>query len=134
LPPPSHALGNQGSLVLGHRRTDLSQQLIMRIITHRPLDKLNATATLGAFIDQEQLMHIVARSTIRGGDQHTGTGGHGSAISESIKTGALESGATRAVITVDVRVGDIPIGVRRHVIAETTALLFNRLVLLLTRR
>ena len=39
-----------------------------------------------------------------------------------------------AVITVDVLVGDIPIGVRRDVITETTELLFNRLVLLLTRR
>jgi hypothetical protein len=106
----------------------------MRIITHRPLDKLNATATLGEFINREHLMDIVARSTIRGSDQHTGKGGHGSAIAESIKTGARESGATIAVITVDVLVGDLPIGVRRHVITETTELLFNRLVLLLTRR
>jgi hypothetical protein len=106
----------------------------MRIITHGPLDKLDATATLGEFIDQEHLMDIVARSTIRGGDQHICKGGHGSPISESIKTGALECGATIAVITVDVLIGHRPIGVRRNVIAETTELLFNRLVLLLTRR
>jgi hypothetical protein len=91
LPPPSQALGNQGPLVLGHRRADVSPQLSMRISTHRPLDTRNATATLGACIAHEHLMDIVARSTIRGGAQHTGQGGHGSAIAESIKTGALEA-------------------------------------------
>ena len=88
----------------------------MRIITHGPLDKLDATATLAEFIDQEHLMDIVARSTIRGGDQHTGKGGHGRPVSESIETGALEGGAAIAVITVEVLVGHLPIGVRRHVL------------------
>jgi hypothetical protein len=59
LAPSAHAFGNQGPLVLGHGGTDLSQELIRRIITHGPLDKLDTTATLGECIDQEHLMHIV---------------------------------------------------------------------------
>jgi hypothetical protein len=134
LAPPSHALSNQGALVFSDGRADLSQQLIRRIITHGPLDKLDATATLAEFIDQEHLMDVVARSTIRSGAQHTGKGGHGCPVSEAIETGALEGGAAIAVITVDVLVGHIPIGGRRNVSVETTELLFNRLVLVLTRR
>jgi len=33
----------------------------MGVITHRPLDELDSTAALGEFIDQEHLMHIIAR-------------------------------------------------------------------------
>jgi hypothetical protein len=106
----------------------------MRIITHGPLDTLDATATLAECIDQEHLMDIVARSTIRGGAQPTGQGGHGRPVSESLETGTLEGGAAIAVITVDGLVGPIPIGGRRHVIVETTELLCNRLGLVLTRR
>jgi len=113
----SHALGKQGPLVLGHGGADLSQQLIMRIITHGPLDKLDATASLGEFVDQEHLMHLVTREAIGRSHQHACKGGHRRPISESIKTGALEGGATIAVITVDVLVGHRPIGARRHVIA-----------------
>jgi hypothetical protein len=106
----------------------------MGVITHRPLDELDPTAPLGEFIDPEHLMHIIARSTIWGGDQHTVHRGHGHPIPESIQTGALERGTTIPVIAVNVLVGHSPLGVRRHVLAETTELLFNRLVLWLTRR
>jgi len=117
LAPSSHALGNQGPLVLGHGGADVSKPLILRIITHGPLDTLDATASLGAFVDQEHLMHIVTRSAIGRSHQHACKGGHRRPISESIKTGALEGGAPRAVITGDVRVGHRPIGARRNVIA-----------------
>jgi len=134
LAPPTHALSNEGPLGLGDGRTDLQEPLIMRGITQGPLDTLNATAALGECIDQEHLMHIVTRQAIRGSDQHTLHGGHGHAIPEAMPPGTLECGATLAVITVDVLIGHRPIGVRRNVIAETTELLCNRLVLLLTSR
>ena len=111
LAPPSHALGNQGALVLGHGGANLQQQLIMRIITHGPLDKLDPTATLGEFIDQEHLMHIVACQAIGRGDQHTFKGGHGRPVAEAIETGTLECGTAVAVIAIDVLVGDMPIRV-----------------------
>ena len=51
LAPSAHPLGNQGPLVLSHGRADLSQQMSMRVITHRPLDKLDPPAALGEFVD-----------------------------------------------------------------------------------
>ena len=127
-------LGNQRALILRDGRAHLSQQLIMVGITHGALDKCDPTAPLGAVIDQEPLMDIVACETIRGGEQDTCKGSHGRPVSEAIETGAVQFGAALTVITVDVLVGHRPIGVRRNVIAQTTELLFNRLVLLLTSR
>jgi hypothetical protein len=106
----------------------------MRIITHGPFDKCDPTTPLAEFIDQEHLMHIVACSTIWCGDQHTFKSGHGRPIPEAIETGAVELGPTIAVIAIDMLVGDVPIGVRRHIVAEATQLMLNRLLLLLTRR
>jgi hypothetical protein len=117
LAPASHALGNQGPLVLGHGGADVSKQLIMRISTPGPLDTRDATASLGAFVDQEHLLHIVTRAAIGRRQQHACKGGQRRPISEALKTGALEGGATLAVITGDVLVGHRPIGARRHVIA-----------------
>jgi hypothetical protein len=89
----------------------------MGILTHGPLDKLDATAPLGACIDQEHLRHIVTREAIGRSQQHACKGGHRRPIAESIKPGALEGGATRTVITGEVLVGPRPIGARRNVIA-----------------
>ena len=113
----SHPLGNQGPLVLRHGRADLSQQRIMRGITHRPLDTLDPTAALGACVDEEPLMHIVARSAIGGGEQHTFHGCQGHPIPESIQTGTLARGTAGASLTIEVLVGHLPSGMRRHVIA-----------------
>ena len=47
LAPPSHALGNQGAFILGHGSANLQEQLIMGIVTHRPLDKLDRDSRAG---------------------------------------------------------------------------------------
>ena len=132
--PPTHALSHAGPLGLGDGRTAWHEQGIRRGITHGPLDTLNTTAALGACIDQEHVRHLVTRQAIRGSAQHPCHGGHGHAIPEAIQTGTLACGATLAVITVAGLIGPRPIGVRRHVSAETTALRCNRLVLVWTSR
>ena len=98
------------------------------------LDKLDATAPLGEFIDQEHLMDIVASQAIRGCDQDAFNDCHGDAISQPVEPRSLESGAAVSVVAVDVLVGDMPIGVRGDSVTETAKLLVNRLVLLLTGR
>jgi len=134
LAPPSHALGNQGPLILRDRTANLQEQLIMRVITHRTLDKLDPTAALGEFIDQEHLMDIIAGQAIRGSDQDTFEGRHGGPIPETIEPGSVEGSPAIAVITIDVLFGDLPLGVCRRVVAEAMQLLVNRLLLLLTAR
>src|SRR5437764_7741905 len=44
LPTTTHPLSNQGSLVFGDSPADLQEQLIMRILAHRTVDKLDLTA------------------------------------------------------------------------------------------
>jgi hypothetical protein len=41
-----HPISNQRALVLGHSPPDLQEQLIMRILAHRTINKLNTTASL----------------------------------------------------------------------------------------
>src|SRR5262249_2948566 len=98
----------------------------MRIITPRPLAKLDPTAALGACVDKEHLMHIIAGQAIWGGDQEACKGRHGGPIPETIETGPVECGPAIAIIPIDVRIGDMPLGMRGHVIAESTQLLVNR--------
>ena len=83
----------------------------MRIITHGPLDKLDTAATLGEFIDQEHLRHIVPCSAIGRSHQYACKGGHRCPVSESVKTGTLERGVTVAIIAIEVLVGNRPIRV-----------------------
>src|SRR5580765_8472641 len=104
----------------------------MRIITHGPLDKLDTTATLGEFVDQEHLMHRVPCEAIGRSHQHACKGGHRCPVSESVKTGTLERGAAGAVIAINVCVCTMPIRLERHVGVQAAALLLNRLMLLLT--
>ena len=104
----------------------------MRIITHGALDKLDTAATLGEFIDQEHLMHIVPCEAIGRSHQHAFKGGHRCPVSESVKTGTLERGAAVAVLAIDVLVCNMPIRLERHVGVQAAEVLLNRLMLLLT--
>jgi hypothetical protein len=132
LAPSAHALGNQGPLVLGHGGADVSQELIMRIIAHGPLDTLDATAALGECVAQEHLRHIVPCEAIGRRHQHACKGGHRRPISESVKTGTLARGAAVAVIALEGLVCNLPSRLERHVGMQAAALLLNRLMLLLT--
>jgi hypothetical protein len=106
----------------------------MGIGAHRSLDKRATTTPLGACIDQEHLMDIVARAPIGGGDQDACKGCHGAAISQSIETRPLERGAAVAVVAGEGLVGDMPIGVGGDRVTETAELLINGRGLLLTGR
>jgi hypothetical protein len=106
--------------------------LSMRIITHGPLDTLDTTATLGEFVDQEHLIHLVPGSAIGRSHQDAFQGGHCCPVSAAVKTGTLERGAAVAVIAIDGLVRNLPIRLERHVGVQAAELLLNRLMLLLT--
>ena len=130
----SHPLGDQGALILSHSATNLEEQLVMRIVIHRALDKLDPTAALDEFIDQEHLMDIVAGQAIGSCDHHACNSRQGGSIAEAIKTRTLEGSTAIAVIAVDMLLGDMPVGVRRDVVTQAAELLFDRLLLVLTAR
>jgi hypothetical protein len=106
----------------------------MRSITQGPRDTLDPTTALGECVDSEPLLPLVACEAIRGGQQHPGYGCQGDALPESIQTGTLEGGTAGAILTLDGRVGPIPIGMRRPVSTSTTKWLCKRLGLVVTRR
>jgi len=80
MPAPAHARGNQGPLVLRHRPPNLQQELLVRIMTHRPFQEFDLTSPLREFIDQQHLMDLVACQAIGGGDEDPLKGSHGGPI------------------------------------------------------
>lgn len=60
LSSPSHAFSNQTAFIFGDSSTNLSQQLIVGIMTHGLIDKLDVATPTFEFLNQEHLMHIIA--------------------------------------------------------------------------
>jgi len=134
LATPSHPFRNEGALVLGYRTANLSQELIVRIITHGTFDERNLTAALSEFIDQEHLMHIVASEAIRSRDHEAFKGGHGGSVPQPIEARTVALGPAIAVIAREMFLGQMPLRLASHMRVQAHQLLLNRLLLLLTRR
>jgi hypothetical protein len=128
----SHSVSDEGAFILSHRASDLEQELIVRILTHRPVQELDLTAPLGEFVDEEHLMDIVTCQPVGSGHEHQVKGGQGRAIPQPIQTRPVEFGPTIAVIAVDMFLRKMPVGPRREVLAKADQLLFNGLRLLLS--
>jgi hypothetical protein len=69
-PAPTHALGNQCPFVLGDRPADLQQELIVGVVAHGAVQKLDLTAAALKFFQQEHLMGVLPGQPIRRCDQH----------------------------------------------------------------
>jgi hypothetical protein len=80
MPAPAHTISHQGPLVLRHRPPHVQQQLIVRIMTHRPFQEFDLTPPLREFIDPQHLMDIVACQASGGSDEDPLTGSHGGPI------------------------------------------------------
>ena len=103
-----HPFGDQGPLILGDRPADLEQELVVRVLGHRPVEELDAAAVLLQLLEEEHLMDIVSRQPIRIGDEDRVERGHGRPIAEPVEAGPLERGAAVAVVTEDVPLGQWP--------------------------
>jgi hypothetical protein len=60
----SPPVSDQGAFIRGHRPPDLEQELIVWVLTHRPVEALDRPAPLGECLDEEHWMHIVAGQPI----------------------------------------------------------------------
>ena len=132
MPATSHAVGNQGPFVLRHRPPNLEQKLIMRILTHRALQELHLTPSLGECIDQQHLMDIVACQAIGGREEDPLKGGHGHPIPSPVPSGPIALGPTGAIIALEVLLGEVPSRLGHDVRTEPFELLGDRLGVLLT--
>src|SRR5437867_1347531 len=132
LPAPPHPLRNQRPFVLCHRTPNVEQELIVGITTHGAVEKLYPTPALREFVEEEDLVHVVAGQPIWGREEDTLEGGKGRLVPQPVQTRAVELGSTVAVITVNMLLRQLPVGVRRHCRPQAGQLLLNRLRMLLT--
>jgi hypothetical protein len=102
----------------------------MGIIAHGTVENLALAPPLAEFIDQEQLRHEVSRQTIRGRDEHPLEGRKGGSVPEPVQPGPVECGSAVAIIAVDMRLRQVPVGLGSHLVPEPGNLLCNRLRLL----
>jgi hypothetical protein len=131
LPATPHAFGNEVALVLGHRPTNVQQQLVVGVLTHRPFQKLNPAAYLLQVVNQQYLMDVIASQPIRRGHQNQLESGHGRLVAQPVQPWPVELGPTVAVIPKDVSFRQMPVGVVGNCGSQPVQLLFNRLTLLL---
>src|SRR6266498_2173746 len=95
-------------------------------MTHWSIAKAHLTAAPFQFLNQQHLMDIFARQSIWRGDQDGIEGRLGCSIAEAIKPRAIKTGASKAVITVDMLVREGPALLLSQV-AQARELLFDGL-------
>ena len=105
LPAAARAFGDQRPLVLGDGTADLQEKLIMRLLGHWTIQKLHLTAVLLQFLDQQDLVDVVAGQAIRVGDVQPVEGRQRGPVAEPVESRAAQAGAAVAVVAEDVVVG-----------------------------
>lgn len=61
---------DQVALVFSHCSADLQHELVVGILAHRSLEKLDLAATFFQFLDQEHLIDILACQSVWSRDQN----------------------------------------------------------------
>jgi len=80
----------------------------VRIPAHRPVEELDLTACGGDLLDQEDLMHMIAREPVWRRDQNPIEFAQSRTVSQPLQTWSGEFGAAIAPIAGDVLRGDAP--------------------------
>ncbi len=122
----AHALGDQGALVLGHGAADLQQQLVVRVAAHRPVEEHHLRPVLLQLLDQERLVHVVARQPVRLGDQDAVEPGARGGVAQAVQARAPQAGAAVAVVAEDTVRRQVP-ALRSGVGAQPIELLVSAL-------
>ncbi len=126
MPPAPHPLGDQRPLVLGHRPADLQQQLVMRVIAHRPVQELHPAAVPGQLLDQQHLVDVVPGQPVRRRHQDSIQIGQRRVIPQPVQPRPPQAGAAIPVITVGMLVIQLPAAFRDRR-AQPVKLLLDRL-------
>ena len=133
LPTAAHAISNQGALIFGDGATNLEQQAIMWVVTHRAIQKLDLAPIPLQFIQHDHLLDIVAGEAVGRRHQHPIPFVVADRIPQMIQVGAVELGAAPVIVPKDVLLLYLPpllVGVG----AEPVQLRLNRLRLRLVER
>src|SRR3954467_15646350 len=98
----------------------------MRVLAHRPVEKLHDPAVSLQFLDQQHLAHIVARQSVRRGDQEAVQPSARDGVTQAVQAGTPEAGAAVAVVAEDLILRQDP-ALRRGMAAQAVDLLLNGL-------
>jgi len=82
--------------------------LIVGILAHGTIDKLDLASSSFQFLNQEHLMDKVAGQAIRGRDDHPIKGGTSDLIPQSVQSWATQTRGTFAIISKNVFVLPLP--------------------------
>ncbi len=134
LSPAAHPVRNQAALILGHRTTNLQQQLVVGIVTHGPIQELDLTAIPVQFFDQQHLVHVLPCQPIRCSHQHQLNTAQGNLIAQPIQPRTIQPCPAVAIVAIDVLVGQVPLLLANNMCTQPLQLLLNRLRLLLATR
>src|SRR3954466_10409930 len=116
----------QRPLVFGDGAADLQQQLVVRVLAHRPVEKRDHGAVFLQFLDQEHLVHVVARQPVRRGDQDAVQPGARGGVAQAVQARTPETGAAVASVAKDLFLRQVP-ALRRGMSAQAVDLLVNGL-------
>ena len=106
--PRRSALGDERALVLGHRPADLQEQLVLGIVGERPVGELDPAAVALQLLQEQHLMDIVARQSIRIGDEDAIELGQRGEVAKPVEAGPPQRGPGIAVVAEDVVVRERP--------------------------
>jgi hypothetical protein len=128
---PPHAVGNQVAFVFGNSPSNLQQQLIVRILAHRSLDKLDLAPAFFQFLNQEHLVDILTSQPIWSRHQHAIKVRLSYLITETVESWSLETGPAVAIGTYHAVISPFP-SLQLKMGLESLQLLVNGLHLCLT--
>ncbi len=97
----THPLADQGALILGHGAADLQQELVVRVAVHQPVEEHDLRPVPLQLLDQECLVHVVARQPIRLGDQDAVEPDTRGSIAQAVEAGPPEAGTAETVVAED---------------------------------
>ena len=112
VPAAPHPLGDQRPLVLSHRPADLQQQLVVRVIAHRPVQELHPAAMPGQLLNQQHLVDVIAGQPVRRRHQDHVQVGQRRVIPQPVQPRPPQAGAAKPVIAVHMPVLQLPAAFR----------------------
>ncbi len=126
LTPSTHPIGNQSALIFRHSASNLQKQLVMRIMTERPLQKFELTVAFLPLFHQQHLMNIIPSQTIWRSDHHAVNFPSRYPISQAIQSRPVQVGSADRLISKDIFRRQFP-PFLRYIGQQPFQLLFNGL-------
>src|SRR4029450_11985391 len=102
-----------------------------RVVAHRTVEELGGAAGPRPLLQEDHLVHVVAREPVGGGDQHPIDLAALDRVAQAVKTRARQRGTAVAIVAEHMHRLARPalVGVRGHVGGQPLDLLLNGLVL-----